>query len=93
MQEYTQWVSKVPVKLPASICMAAVVQCREQQLEVTLLAIAKPILWINRGFECCHSGTGSEKRENTKCFHPLLPAYFPKIGLDSVSFVWRFLVI
>lgn len=26
-----------------------IVQCREQQLEVTVLAISKPILWINRG--------------------------------------------
>lgn len=31
------------MKLPAPICMAAVAQCREQQLEVTLLAIAKPL--------------------------------------------------
>jgi len=34
------------MKLPAIICLATVVQCREQNLEVTVLATAKPALWV-----------------------------------------------
>uniref|UniRef100_A0A803VLQ5 Bile salt export pump n=1 Tax=Ficedula albicollis TaxID=59894 RepID=A0A803VLQ5_FICAL len=39
----------------------------------------------SKGLECCHSGTSSEKRENTRRFHTLFPAYFQKIGLHNAK--------
>uniref|UniRef100_A0A8C0BF28 Bile salt export pump n=1 Tax=Buteo japonicus TaxID=224669 RepID=A0A8C0BF28_9AVES len=37
----------------------------------------------SKGDTCCHSGTSSEGRENTRCFHPFLLAHFQQIGLHS----------